>query len=221
MEFGYESITHKYFTSIMSKATYLMENKYFKVYLQLTIGLILLLLSKHCIPENIINTVDSNEVINIMGDAKLIYKEIKWNKKLTEPIQTNTVKQFQIQKNIDLFQKQREQLNLLYEDMSEIIHSNKLACLSAMYIGLNENIIMLIENSTNLLIFNPEITSVAAENITVEEECIITGKVEKKTRAKSITVNYLSSTDFKYHTNIFKDFSSICLQNHVDLLLKP
>ena len=104
--------------------------------------------------------------------------------------------------------------------MSELIQYNKLACLSGMYIGLDKNIIMLIENNSNMLVINPQITSIDSENITVEEECVYSGNTTVKSRSKKVKVDYLSNEDFKLHSRYFKEFSSICIQNHVDLLIE-
>ena len=222
MEFGFESNTHKYFMISMSRAKRLFRNKYVKIYTQLTIGLLILYLSKYFIPENIIDPEE--EVITVIGDghAKLLFSEMKWEKTLSKPLTgTRIVQDFQIEQSKDFFLKQKAQIEILKRDMSELIQQNKLACLSAMYIGLNRNIIMLIENSTNVLIMNPQITSIGNENITVEEECIVSGNTTIKSRAKLIKVDYLDGNLFQYRSNFFKDFSSICLQNHIDLLMEP
>lgn len=214
VEFGFESTTHKYFMIGLARTKRVLKNKYVKVYIQLTFVLLLTFLSKYFIPSNIIH---SNErLINVLGDV--YFDDLKWNSGIIPPTNSVDVKDFEILQNKEFFDKQKQQIANLYEDMSNLIVSHKLACLSGMYIGLNRNIIMIVENTTNMLIMNPVITSSDSENITVEEECIVSGITSFKNRSKYVTVDYMDANDFKYYTNVFNGFSSICLQHHIDLL---
>lgn len=217
MEFGFESPTHQYFLATTAKFKRLLKNKFVKTYLHLTLGLISIAFSRYLIPSNIIQLNSENEIVAITNEATSTYSPMQWNLTIQKPI--GTIKDFKVESNKAFFEKQKTQIRQLHDDMVQVINQNELTCLSSVYIGLNVNAIMLIEEQEHLMLFNPVITYIGSENITVEEQCIVSGNISIKKRAKDILIHYLNSTDFKIHEFEFTGFSSVCLQHHIDLLM--